>query len=81
MPYIRKVRSGRSIHLAVSSCTTTRFVVGWEACRRLETILEALRGGYMHDYPYDLRRIHLPRTPVNRLIHTSKYPFATASSD
>jgi hypothetical protein len=35
-------------------------VVVWcAALRRLETILEALRGGYMQDYRYDFRRIHL----------------------
>jgi hypothetical protein len=45
MPYIRKVRSGRSIHLAVSSCTTTRCCfVGYAACRSLGAILEALGG-------------------------------------
>src|SRR5919112_3151510 len=70
MQYIRKVRPGRSIHLAGSSCTTTRLLVAEAAWGPLEAILEALGGCSMHDPASELRRIPLPRTPMNREVRS-----------
>jgi hypothetical protein len=61
MLYIRKVRPGRSIHLAGSSCTTTRYVFAEAAWGPLEAILEALGGQSMQDRASELPRIHLPK--------------------
>jgi hypothetical protein len=36
-------------------------------CRLSEALLEALGGLYMQDFRFELRRIPLPRNPVNNL--------------
>ena len=66
MPYIRKVLSGRSIHLAVTSCSVTR-------CRGRARGVQApirhpgdYRGRFMRDRASELRGILLPRTSVNK---------------
>jgi hypothetical protein len=46
-----------------------------------DSTLAAHRSGFMQDRSYELSRIPLPRTPVNKLVHTSKYLLATPSRD
>src|SRR5215208_5717233 len=64
--YIRQTRPDRSIHLAASSCTTTKCCGRSRGGQASEGILEALGGLYMHDSANELLRIPLPRTPLNK---------------
>jgi hypothetical protein len=66
MPYIRKMRLGRAIHLAVSSCTTTRFCGRSRGLQVFRSHPRGSRGCTMQDPASEVRRIYLPRTPLNK---------------
>ena len=66
MPYIRKVRSGRAIHLGASSCTTTRCRCRVRELRVFRSHPGGPRGCSMQDPASEVPRIQLPRTSVNK---------------
>jgi hypothetical protein len=66
MPYIRKVRLGRAIHLAVSSCTTTRFCGRSRGLQVFRSHPRGSRGCTMQDPASEVPRIILPRIPLHK---------------
>ena len=66
MPYIREVRLARAIHLAVSSCTTTRCCCRVGGLRVFRSHPRGPRGYSMQDPASEYPRILLPRTSVNK---------------
>src|SRR5215213_2043191 len=56
----------------LSNTTTCRPQPPWWMCS--QAIFAALRGGSMHNAGYELPRIPLPRTPVNKLLYLVSHP-------